>query len=75
MVRALCYHCQGLGFNPWSGNRDPTSHVAQPKNEKYKQQNTRAVIFKQCPVKFPFAEMSGGCLGKDTWGEKGRPSG
>ena len=27
----LCFHCQGRGFNTWSGNQDPTSHLTWPK--------------------------------------------
>ena len=23
VVRTLCFHCQGPGFSPWSGNYDP----------------------------------------------------
>ena len=33
-VRTLCFHCWGPGFNPWSGNWDPTSRMAQPRNKK-----------------------------------------
>ena len=27
VVRTLHFHCGGRGFDPWSGNEDPTSHV------------------------------------------------
>ena len=29
MVKTLCFHCRWHGFDPWSGNQDPTCHVAQ----------------------------------------------
>ena len=31
MVRTALCHCQGLGFDPWSGNIDPTNHTVQSK--------------------------------------------
>ena len=34
MVKTLCFLCSGHGFNPWLGNQDLTSHVAQPKKKK-----------------------------------------
>ena len=34
MAKNLCCHCRGHGFDPWSGNYNPTCHVALPK--KYK---------------------------------------
>ena len=33
MVRAPCFHCRGYGFDPWSGNLDPISRMAQPKKK------------------------------------------
>ena len=33
-VRTPCCHCRGSGFNPWSGNEDPTSHMAWPKKSR-----------------------------------------
>ena len=30
VVRTPCFHCWGPGFDPWSGNHDPTSHVETP---------------------------------------------
>ena len=32
--KTLCFHCQGLGLDPASGNKDPTSHAAWPKEQK-----------------------------------------
>ena len=32
VVKTLCCHCRGCGFDPCSGNQDPTCHVAQNKN-------------------------------------------
>ena len=29
VVRTSCFHCQRLGFNPWSGNQDPASRVTK----------------------------------------------
>ena len=34
MGRTLRFHCQGPGFNPWSGNKDPISLAGQPKKKK-----------------------------------------
>ena len=31
MVRTWCFRCCGPGFNVWSGNYDPISHVVQSK--------------------------------------------
>ena len=31
VVRALCFHCQGCGFNSWSGNK---SHGVAKKKKK-----------------------------------------
>ena len=33
-VKTLRFQCRGHGFNPRSGNQDPTCHVALPKKEK-----------------------------------------
>ena len=34
-IRTLCSHCQGCGFNPWSGTYNPSSHeVRQEKKKK-----------------------------------------
>ena len=32
VVKTLCFHCRGCGFDPCSGNQDPTCHVAKNKN-------------------------------------------
>ena len=34
IARTLCFHCRGHGFEPWSGNSDPASHVAKKKKKK-----------------------------------------
>ena len=34
VVKTLCSHCQGPGFNPLSGNYDPTKWVPLPKGKK-----------------------------------------
>ena len=34
VVKTPCFYCQGRRFNPWSGNWDPTSHVACQVNKK-----------------------------------------
>ena len=41
VVRTQCFHCCGLGFNPWSGNQDSASHVSWP---KYKIKINRCLI-------------------------------
>ena len=33
MVWWLSFHCHGPGFDPWSGNGDPTDHVVQEKKK------------------------------------------
>ena len=37
VVRTLCFHCQGHGFHPWSGNYNRTSRTARPKKTQTKQ--------------------------------------
>ena len=37
VVRTLCSHCQGPGFNPWSRNLDLTSPAAAKKKKKKKE--------------------------------------
>ena len=32
VVGTLCFHSQGCGFNPWSGNYNPASCAAWPIN-------------------------------------------
>lgn len=34
MVRVLGFHCRDSGFDPQSGNYDPTSSVTWPKNRE-----------------------------------------
>ena len=34
VVRTPCFHCRGPGFDPWSGNEDPTSCAAGQKKKK-----------------------------------------
>ena len=29
MVKTRCFQCRGCGFSPWSGNQDPTCHMAK----------------------------------------------
>ena len=36
MVKTPCIYCRGHGFDPWSGNLDPTCHTVQPNREKNK---------------------------------------
>ena len=36
VVRTLCFHCWGPGFNPWSGSWDLASCVVRPKKKNYK---------------------------------------
>ena len=31
VVRTQCFHCQGPGFNPWSGKQNPASCMMKPK--------------------------------------------
>ena len=32
MVKTLCFHHWGRGFDLWSGNKDPMYHASWPKN-------------------------------------------
>ena len=34
VVRTLHFHCGGPGFDPWSGNKNPTSREAGQKKKK-----------------------------------------
>lgn len=34
VIGALCFHYRGYGFNPWSGNWDPTCFKVRPKKKK-----------------------------------------
>ena len=34
-----CFHCRRHGFHPWSGNKDPTCHMAKKEREKEKSRN------------------------------------
>ena len=43
-VKIPCYQCRGLGFHPWSGNYDPTCHVAWPPR-KWKIGISRYILF------------------------------
>ena len=36
VVKTLCFHCRGRGFNPWLGNSDPACHVARPQKKSFK---------------------------------------
>lgn len=36
VVKAPLFHCCGRGFEPWSGNYDPTSSTSQPKTKTNK---------------------------------------
>ena len=36
VVKTLCFHCRGCGFDPWSGNWDPACCTAQPKRKRKK---------------------------------------
>ena len=40
VVRTLCFQCRGPGFDPWSGNLDPTSHMAQPNTHTHTHTHT-----------------------------------
>ena len=47
VVKTLCSHCQGPGFNPWSGNYDPTKWVPPPKKKKKKNWKWQVFFFFQ----------------------------
>ena len=35
VVRTLCLQCRGCGFDPRSGNQDPTCFMVRPKNKNF----------------------------------------
>ena len=39
MVKTLHFHCRECGFDPWSGNLDPTSCEVQPKHNNNNNNN------------------------------------
>ena len=41
VVKTPCSQCRGHGFDPWSGNEDPTCHTAWPKKRKQKRERKR----------------------------------
>ena len=43
VVRILCFNCRGQGFDPCSGNSDPTCHGVWPKKKKKKKKNSPTV--------------------------------
>ena len=36
VIGALCFHCRGHGFSPWSGHWDPTYFKVRTKKKKKK---------------------------------------
>ena len=63
LVRVRHHHCQGPGFNPWSGNEDPASHAFKKEKKK-----------KRCPDGLLHARtLLGAWLGqwtKSSWGSE-----
>ena len=41
VIGALCFHYRGYGFNPWSGNWDPTCFKVRPKKKKKKKKTQK----------------------------------
>ena len=41
VVRTPHCRCQGPGFDPWSGNKDPTRRAAWPKEKKRKKRKEK----------------------------------
>ena len=44
MVKTLCFHCRGHGFDPWSVNYDPLSFAVRPKERKGKKGRKRLLF-------------------------------
>ena len=44
MVKTLCFHCRGHGFDPWSVNYDPLSFAVRPKERKGKKSRKRLLF-------------------------------
>ena len=45
VVRTLCSHFPGPGFNPWSRNWDPTSCVVWPKKKEKEKEKKKFQLF------------------------------
>ena len=42
VVRSPCFHCWGPGFNPWWGNKNPTSYVGWKERDKKKKEKEKS---------------------------------
>ena len=52
VVKTLYFQCTGRGFDPWSGNKNPTCHVGcgkKKKNPKNKNRQTNKKLFSDFP--------------------------
>ena len=63
VVKTPCFHGQGCGFNPWSGNWDPPSHVSQ---EKERKKETRRCQVSLQGLRFPMVAWQNA---RGGWGQ------
>ena len=55
VVKTLCFHCTGHGFDPWSENEDPTCHEVWSK--KKKNNSASEILNLRQPPSFPTSLM------------------
>ena len=44
VVKTPCFQCRRHGFDPWSGNKDPTYHVSRLKEKKIKRERMHVSV-------------------------------
>ena len=47
VVKTPCFHCQGLGFNPWSGSQDPTRREVPKKKNRILKSGVEGAVFSE----------------------------
>ena len=52
VVKILCFHCQGCGFDLWLGNEDPNGHAMRPPRQifNYLKKTTSICFFKRISI-------------------------
>ena len=62
MVKTLWFHCRECGFDPWSGNYDPSCHAVRPKKKRKRERAERRAC---SPVRreehVRMEDLNGGC--------------
>ena len=72
VVKIPCFYCQGRRFNPWSGNWDPTRHMAKKKKKekRYSRESELVVVGLEKEPRGVIVEWAGGH--RSFWGGLGR---